>query len=198
MSKTLCPGQDMRFWRPGDIFDVTCAQCGAAVEFFKDEGRRKCRNCGNMVTNPRLSLGCAQWCEHAAECLGYDPQTVDAGGDDTALVDRLVAALKQDQAGSKDLVDRAFAQLHEAKDLMPDHARAVPKLVMAASLLAAVYDPASDQNNDRARRIMTQAGMDQPAIDEVERLLRRLYTPDGEESPELAVLKKAVATVAGR
>lgn len=32
-----CPGQDRRYWKPGDIFDVECPQCGNGVEFFKDE-----------------------------------------------------------------------------------------------------------------------------------------------------------------
>jgi len=32
-----CPGQDMRFWKPGDIFDTQCPKCGRRIEFFKDE-----------------------------------------------------------------------------------------------------------------------------------------------------------------
>ena len=27
-----CPGQDLRFWKLGDIFDVPCPHCGTAVE----------------------------------------------------------------------------------------------------------------------------------------------------------------------
>ncbi len=65
-----CPGQDMRNWKPGDIFDVECPQCGNAVEFFKDEGTRRCGQCGNKVVNPRMDPGCAGHCEFAAQCLG--------------------------------------------------------------------------------------------------------------------------------
>ncbi len=64
-----CPGQDMRFWKPGDIFDVRCPQCGERVEFFKDEVKRKCR-CGHLVANPRMDLGCAEWCPYAEQCVG--------------------------------------------------------------------------------------------------------------------------------
>ena len=32
-----CPGQDMRYWKPGDIFNAKCPKCGGTVEFFKDE-----------------------------------------------------------------------------------------------------------------------------------------------------------------
>ncbi len=73
MNKTMCPGQDTRYWRPGDIFNVACASCGNDVEFFKDDAKRRCSRCGALVQNPRLSAGCARWCGHAKECLGYDP-----------------------------------------------------------------------------------------------------------------------------
>ena len=72
MSKQICPGQDTRYWRPGDIFEVTCGGCGVTLEFFKDEATRKCPQCGTRIKNPHLALGCAQWCEHAQECLGFD------------------------------------------------------------------------------------------------------------------------------
>jgi hypothetical protein len=65
-----CPGQDTRNWKPGDIFESPCPGCGMPVEFFKDEAMRRCKGCGRRVRNPRLDLGCAEWCEHAAECLG--------------------------------------------------------------------------------------------------------------------------------
>jgi len=64
-----CPGQDQRFWKPEDIFDVKCPGCGRTVEFFKDEPKLKCRNCGQMVINPKIDLGCAEWCKYAEQCL---------------------------------------------------------------------------------------------------------------------------------
>ena len=33
-----CPGQDMQFWKPEDIYDVECPKCQAKVEFWKDDG----------------------------------------------------------------------------------------------------------------------------------------------------------------
>ena len=47
MSK--CPGQNLRFWGAGDIFDLPCPQCGRAVEFFKDDSRRSCQGCGKVL-----------------------------------------------------------------------------------------------------------------------------------------------------
>jgi len=51
-----CPGQDTRYWKPGDIFDADCPHCGSKVEFFKDEATRRCRNCGKTVVNPKMDF----------------------------------------------------------------------------------------------------------------------------------------------
>jgi HD superfamily phosphodiesterase len=68
-----CPGQDMRYWKPGDIFETQCPQCDRKVEFFKDEVRRKCR-CGHEIVNPKLDFGCAAWCPYAEQCIGVVPE----------------------------------------------------------------------------------------------------------------------------
>ncbi len=72
-----CPGQDMRFWKPGDIFETSCPKCGAGVEFFKDEVKRRCR-CGHEIVNAKIDLGCAQWCPYAEQCVGAVPDEVKA------------------------------------------------------------------------------------------------------------------------
>jgi HD superfamily phosphodiesterase len=72
-----CPGQDLRFWKPGDIFETQCPKCGSRVEFFKDEVRRKCR-CGHEIINPKMNFGCAQWCQYAEQCVGVMPDEVKA------------------------------------------------------------------------------------------------------------------------
>ena len=69
MTKDKCPGQDTRFWKPDDIFQSPCAHCGVPIEFFKDDLRRKCRQCGKYTVNPRNDLGCAAWCKYGPECL---------------------------------------------------------------------------------------------------------------------------------
>jgi len=65
-----CPGQDQRFWKPGDIFEVNCPGCGRKIEFFKDEPKMKCHSCGRIVLNLKINLGCAKWCKYAEQCLG--------------------------------------------------------------------------------------------------------------------------------
>ena len=67
-----CPGQDTRYWKPGDIFSLDCPNCGATIEFFKDEPRRRCKGCKKIVPNPKINLGCVEWCEYAEQCVGPD------------------------------------------------------------------------------------------------------------------------------
>jgi len=68
-----CPGQDTRYWKPGDIFEAPCPACGATVEFFKDEATRRCKACAAVVRNPKKDLGCAEWCQFADQCTGKPP-----------------------------------------------------------------------------------------------------------------------------
>lgn len=64
-----CPGQDTRFWDKNSIYDVTCIECGAKIEFFKDDVWRKCRECGKKMPNPKLNLGCATHCPYGEKCI---------------------------------------------------------------------------------------------------------------------------------
>jgi len=68
-----CPGQDPRYWKFDAIFEAQCPNCGQAVEFFKDETRRRCKKCGNHVLNPKMDFGCAAHCKFAEHCFGDLP-----------------------------------------------------------------------------------------------------------------------------
>jgi hypothetical protein len=65
-----CPGQDQRYWKPEDIFDHPCPFCGTEIEFWKDEPFRQCPCCEKEVRNPRIDLGCSEWCKHGNKCVG--------------------------------------------------------------------------------------------------------------------------------
>ena len=77
MPNQNCPGQDTRYWKPEDVFEVPCSHCGKPVEFFRDDLKRRCPHCSQSNLNPRNNLACAAWCKAAAECLaelGRDPK----------------------------------------------------------------------------------------------------------------------------
>ncbi len=69
MGDVRCPGQDMRYWAPEDIFEFPCPMCDTSIEFWKDESVRTCPKCKTQIRNPRMDLGCAKWCLFAKECL---------------------------------------------------------------------------------------------------------------------------------
>jgi len=68
-ARMKCPGQDTQNWKPGDIFEVPCPNCGRILEFFKDDTSRRCKGCGTKVSNPNLDFGCAAYCAFADQCL---------------------------------------------------------------------------------------------------------------------------------
>jgi hypothetical protein len=70
VAQLKCPGQDQRYWKPDDIFDVSCSWCGHVFEMWKDEPVRLCPSCKKEVQNPRLDMGCAEWCLYAKDCPG--------------------------------------------------------------------------------------------------------------------------------
>jgi HD superfamily phosphodiesterase len=89
-----CPGQDSRFWKPGDIFETRCPGCGAEVEFFKDDTARRCPHCGHRFVNPKMDFGCAAYCPYAEQCLGDLPAEL-AAEREKLLKDRVAVAMKR-------------------------------------------------------------------------------------------------------
>ncbi len=89
-----CPGQDSRYWKPGAIFEVPCAVCGQALEFFKDESTRRCKKCGHKMVNPRMDFGCAAYCKYAEQCIGELPPELLAQKNEL-LKDRVAIEMKR-------------------------------------------------------------------------------------------------------
>lgn len=107
-----CPGQDQRFWKQGDIFDVKCPECGHGVEFFKDEPKLKCRKYGHEVANPKIDLGCAEWCQYAEQCLGTsnaNPVNI--------MRDRLIEEMKKVFGSDRKRIEHALSVLDYAEQI---------------------------------------------------------------------------------
>ncbi len=63
-----CPGQHAKNFKPEDVYEVICPNCNYEIEFFKDDPHRECPECRKRVLNPKLDLGCLEWCPSAAQC----------------------------------------------------------------------------------------------------------------------------------
>ena len=201
MSKTICPGQDTRYWRPGDIFEVNCGGCGNPVEFFKDDSSRRCSKCGRRIINPKLSLGCAQWCEHARECLGFDPGSAPGEDpDQVSLVDRLIEAMKREFGDDQKRITHALRVLEFAERILgPEGGN--PRVVLAAALLhdigikeaERVHGSARAEYQERegppiARRIMKEINLNQETIDDVCAIVGCHHHGMDTESPEFRIV----------
>ena len=124
-----CPGQDQRFWKPGDIFEVKCPGCGRPVEFFKDEPKLKCRKCGKLVTNPRIDLGCAEWCQYAEQCVGT-PATRQVN----IMSNRLIEEMKNVFGADQKRIEHALGVLDYAERIYKVEG-GDPLIVKAAAVL---------------------------------------------------------------
>jgi HD superfamily phosphodiesterase len=173
-----CPGQDQRYWKPEDIFEVKCAGCGCVLEFFKDEPKLKCRSCGRITTNPKIDLGCAEWCQYAEQCLG-----IVAAKDVNSLCDRLIARMKQVFGTDKKRIDHALAVLDYAERIHAEEG-GEPLIVKAAAILhdigiheaAQKYDSTAGKYQEVegppiAREILEEYDVDEAAIDHICRII---------------------------
>jgi len=123
-----CPGQDQRFWKPEDIFEVECSNCGKAAEFFKDEPQLKCRHCGHTVINPKIDLGCAEWCQHAQQCLGVTVKNL------TIVRQKLINEMKTVFGSDEKRIKHALAVLDYAERIQAVEG-GDPLVVKAAAIL---------------------------------------------------------------
>jgi hypothetical protein len=131
MEQMKCPGQDTRYWKPGDIFVAECPKCGAEIEFFKDDTRRRCAWCGHMFYNPKIELGCAEWCQYADKCVPDLVKAKKAAQNFKELLAEMVKAhLKPDSAAW----ERTAQGVQIAQDLLKAEG-GDPKVVLAAVLL---------------------------------------------------------------
>jgi len=202
MTRTLCPGQDTQFWKPGDIFEVPCPCCGQGVEFFKDDARRRCLACGHVLENPGKSMGCATWCGYADQCLGNVPsQAVSSAGlREGPLVQRLIEAMKKVFGSDQRRITHALRVL--------DHAEAIlaveggdPRVVLAAAVLHDIgiheaekkYGSPAGRYQEKegpaiARPIMEELGLDPETVAHVEKIIANHHSARDIDTLEFRIL----------
>jgi len=189
-----CPGQDQRYWTPDDIFDVGCPYCGRAIEFWKDEPFRLCRDCGREVRNPRLDLTCADWCASADECLG---RRLERGAVASPVVERLMALLEQRFADAPERLRRA-REVCARVDTLLKTGEADPKIAKPAGMLTgAAIDARRQEGADREdpvemRRLLCGAGIAEPDAIAIERVVLAVTENGQAADPEVAVVRQAV------
>lgn len=153
-----CPGQDPRFWKEDAIFDVECPKCGGAVEFFKDESRRRCKNCGLRVLNPKMDFGCAAHCSFAEQCFGDDlpPELIKQKED--LFKDRVAVEMKRYFGSDFKRIGHAAKVARYAEKLAPQE-KGDPAVVLSAAYLHDIgIKNAEEKHNSSAARYQHEEG----------------------------------------
>ena len=133
-----CPGQDSRYWDGGAIFDAKCANCGHEIEFFKDDNRRKCPNCGTPTLNPQMDFGCASYCPHAEQCLGSLPPELLAQQQDL-LIERVHMEMRKYFGEDHRRIDHAAAVARHAREILATYDKPEDEGLNPAVVLITAY-----------------------------------------------------------
>ncbi len=190
-----CPGQDQRFWKPDDIFDVKCPNCGRPVEFFKDEPKINCKSCGKMVLNPKIDLGCAQWCRYAQQCLG-----AAASKDLNVIRDKLIDEMKKVFGEDRKRITHALAVLDYAEKIQIVEGGA-PLVVKAAAILHDIgihsaeskYGSSSGKYQELegppiARRILKNFAIDEQAVEHICKIIANHHSAKNIDTVEFRII----------
>jgi len=197
-----CPGQNTRYWKPGDIFEVKCPKCGYKVEFFKDDPTRKCDNCGHKFANPNMDFGCAAYCPYAEQCIGKLPPELIAQKEDL-LKDRVAIEMKRYFKTDFRRIGHA-SQVARYAEQIGKNEGGDPAVILTAAYLhdigiheaerkhnstAAKYQ--EEEGPPIARSILEKLGAPEELIDEVCDIVGHHHHPRPEETINFKVLYDA-------
>ena len=178
-----CPGQDSRYWDGEAVFESLCPKCGAAIEFFKDDSKRRCRQCGHELVNPRIDFGCASYCPFAEQCLGRLPPEMLAQKQEL-LLERVALAVKARHGEDFAKIGQASRAARFAEGLAKVEEANKATVVLAAYL--ADIDGEADDGKGRAtteaKRILSELQANQALATEVCELICLLGQRPGPEA----------------
>jgi HD superfamily phosphodiesterase len=197
-----CPGQDSRFWKPGAIFEASCPQCDANVEFFKDDTARNCPSCGHRFVNPEMDFGCASYCQFAEQCLGSLPPEIVA--QQRELLKEKVAMAMRHTFGKDHRRIRHATRVAEYAERIGKEENADMAVVIISAYLHDIgipeaerkYGSASPEKQHQegppvARRILEALGTEPELVDRVCDIVGRHHQPEKEESAEFKAVYDA-------
>lgn len=170
-----CPGQDSRFWGQEAIFETPCPQCGAMVEFFKDEPSRKCPRCGFRFVNPKMDFGCATYCRFAEECLGVlSPELVAKR--ESFLKDRIAIEAKKRFGRNFKALSLAIKAARYAEEIFRQNRLDNPAVIIATYLYKLPKEiggesAGPEESAEEARKLLETLVSKKELIDEVVSLI---------------------------
>ena len=172
-----CPGQDQRFWKPDDIFEVNCPYCQTPTEIWKDEPKVKCPNCHNQVINPKLDFGCAEWCKYSKQCLGALGEH-----DSSILCYNLIKNMKKIFADAQTQIDHSLETLKYAERIHLAEG-GEPLVVKAAAILHDISQEKNQQTEavTTAKEILMKYEINTELIEHICRIIANLHSADDDD-----------------
>jgi hypothetical protein len=197
-----CPGQDMQYWKPGAIFEVSCPKCGQTVEFFKDDTARKCGKCDHRFVNPQMDFGCAAYCPYAEQCLGTLPEGL-ASQKENLLKDRVAVEMKRYFKNDFKSIGRASRVARYAERIGKAEKGRLA-VILAAAYLQGIGRPDAQHPPERAsadhprpdglaaaRAILEKLGARDELIAQVCEIIARPYPAHPDESLDSKIVHDA-------
>lgn len=186
-----CPGQDSRFWDGNAVFETACEQCGAPLEFFKDDSARVCKNCGHKMLNPKIDFGCASYCPYAVQCLGELPPALLQKKQDE-LVEQVAVEVKKRHGQDFKSISRAGRLARLAGELAAEQEEVNPAVVRLAAYLHTLYQPRQAEAEREIRELMSRLGAATGLIDEVCAVVAALHGQAADsDNPNFKILNQA-------
>jgi hypothetical protein len=192
-----CPGQDSRFWGKEAIFEAPCPECGATVEFFKDEPFRRCRRCGFKFVNPNMDFGCAAYCRFAEECLGVlTPELIAKR--ESLIKERVAIEAKKRFGKNFKALSRSIKAARYAEEIFRRERLDNPSVIIATYLFELPREIGGDafspeESAEEARKLLESIVPRKELIDEVVSLILSQNKPRENLSPIEAVFADAVS-----
>jgi hypothetical protein len=185
-----CPGQDQRFWKPEDIFEIKCPSCGNSIEFWKDEPSLKCPNCKQSVANPKIDLGCAKWCKHAKECIG-----VSSMNESNILCDRLLHEAELVVGKNHQNIDSAKEALKYAGQIQINEGGDALVVKAAVTLNVISKNKANDDISGAVKNILLKQGVSNELIERICEIIINLQNSEELDSIEYRIVYDALKLV---
>jgi HD superfamily phosphohydrolase YqeK len=197
-----CPGQDSRYWKPEAIFEAQCPECGAEVEFFKDDSARRCKKCGFRFLNPSMDFGCASYCKYAEQCIGNLPPELIAQKEGL-LKDRVAIEMKRYFKQDFKRIGHATRVARHADKIGKEEGGDLSVILTAAYLHDIGIKKAERKHNSTAakyqeeegppigKEILESLGARDELIDEVCDIIGHHHHPRPEESVNFKVVYDA-------
>ena len=195
-----CPGQNTMFWKPDDIYDVKCPNCGTPVEFWKDDSKRTC-DCGHRFLNPKRDLGCLEYCKYAEDCM---PEMFEGENLKALYRDRLLVAAKIALRPEDARLQRSQEIAELAEEIL-DGEGGQPKLVFAATILGDLVmslQPQGEQTGSSARedspraltrKVLADLGTEKEVIEQVCQIIEYRINGTSSEDDNYKIVSDALS-----